>query len=475
MTGPQAAQNTGPIPGARRGWVWLAWALLAAVGFGLTLLSWYASQQRLDSSVPWSDGVIFFRGQELAEGPPDSSAIQTRLRLLPGNDVSEAILNALSQDAPGRYSALEVQLRPKLIRVALTEAGIDATCLQSGRLPTSGRDEVLAGAKAARHTQLTIGGRNLAVVGVLRPDVRVFADSYLVPPSDLASSLFPADDTMVRDAILVRLNAEQIGDRPALRQLDQAYPASMYSRFMPEVRLALWPYYINLAGQAGLLLGGSGLFIGLFQWLARHTRIPVIAAPLQEMLQRPRLLWAVHLTYFGLMLMVAFLIYEVPEVPTMLRSVARGEIGRSAGPLGIAGKAYASGSIPCAAMVTFLINFLLGSMVMISLPSAIVPGCGVLMAALRALTWGCALAPTTVSMAAAMRTHSGTVLLEGEGYVLASFFALLVPIHIFQSSLGDTAPARYARVLLLNLKANGLVAVVLVLAGCYEAIEILWL
>jgi hypothetical protein len=49
----------------------------------------------------------------------------------------------------------------------------------------------------------------------------------------------------------------------------------------------------------------------------------------------------------------------------------------------------------------------------------------------------------------------------------------LIPIHILQSSLGGTPLSRFGRVLWLNVLANFWVAVVLVVAACYEATEVI--
>ena len=46
------------------------------------------------------------------------------------------------------------------------------------------------------------------------------------------------------------------------------------------------------------------------------------------------------------------------------------------------------------------------------------------MATLRmAVSWGLLLGPTSAQMAFAMLPHSWTMLLEGEGYILAALFA----------------------------------------------------
>jgi hypothetical protein len=93
-----------------------------------------------------------------------------------------------------------------------------------------------------------------------------------------------------------------------------------------------------------------------------------------------------------------------------------------------------------------------------------------------------------------MMAHSGTLLLEGEGYILAAFFALLIPIYLFGSSAPlpksssgglseldseastsrkSTAWSRFKHVAVLNLRANVLVAIVLIVAACYEAFEVI--
>jgi hypothetical protein len=156
-------------------------------------------------------------------------------------------------------------------------------------------------------------------------------------------------------------------------------------------------------------------------------------------------------------------------------TAVRAQIAAPSGPLGAAGRAYSSGSIPRAAAVTFAVNFFLGSLAVITVPSMVLPGVGTLMAALRALSWGLLLGPTFVPTAQGMIPHSGTMLVEGEGYILAAFFALLIPVYLFETSQGKSILNRFRRALLLNVQANAWVAIVLVVAACYEATELILL
>jgi hypothetical protein len=89
------------------------------------------------------------------------------------------------------------------------------------------------------------------------------------------------------------------------------------------------------------------------------------------------------------------------------------------------------------------------------------------------LMWGLLLAPTMEYLAYQMLPHSLTMVLEGEGYILAAFFGLLIPIHIFQSSLGGNPLTRFGRAILLNFKAQFWIALVLIVAAVYEATEVI--
>ena len=182
---------------------------------------------------------------------------------------------------------------------------------------------------------------------------------------------------------------------------------------------------------------------------------------------------ASHLVLIALMLAASLIIYDCPELQMGLLSVVRGAIADPHGPLGVAGKAYGSQNIAWAAAVTFAVNFLLGSTAVITVPSLLVPGSGALVAVFRATGWGLLLAPSFAVLSLGLLPHAGTILLEGEGYILAAFFGLLVPIYLFERDKGDAVSSRYGAALLINLKAMAVVAVVLAAAACYEATEVI--
>jgi hypothetical protein len=486
-----------------KAWIWL---VVAAVGWAM-MLGGYASRVRLDSSAPWSSGLIVIgpvagaknekgSGKSAAEktASPNATtpatpteeavfpdAIPVRVRLLSASDIAEVIMIFSGDEAPEKAVGTKARVRLKLIELPLDKAGLSASELKSGRLPEAGRDEIIAGARIEGRDALMVGSRTLKVVGVLKPDVALFADSLLIPPSETANKLFPAAVPSVMPARLVRMPTDGRRDEKTRKDFEKAFPTERYTAFVPTERLEPQPFYLYLAGLALLLLGGSGALIGLFQWLADRPGMATkagarfFAAPLAEMKHRPRLLWAVHLVYFGIVIASSVLIYKAPEIQAILLGKVGEALSTKGNPLGVAGEAYRSGNIARAALVTFVINFVLGTLAYITLPSVLLFGFGLILAWFRAFMWGFLLAPTIPALAYSMLPHSGTMLLEGEGYILAAFFGCLIPIHTVSSRLGGNPLSRWGRVLLLNFTASFWVALVLAVAAIYEATEVIWM
>jgi hypothetical protein len=486
------------------------WAIVAAIGFGVMYTA-YTMRARPDPNAPWASGLLVIGPDLPADLEKTVRHTPVRLRLLPAPDRTEVILNVMKQLAKEKAAALERRVRPKLIVLSLDRARITAASLQSGRMAEAGRDEIIAGPRVPSDDELKVGDRTLKVVGSLKPDAIILRDTYLLPESAAAKSLLPEGDASVLSGAIVPVTPEQFKAGEMLKRLEQDLPQSKYTNLMPIERLDPSAYYAYLAGLGVFLLGGSGALIGLFRGLAaRAQRLSLVskdkpfddafepavdkavqdsvagasldvpqtrprwwASPLLEMAQRPRLVWGVHLSYFGLVILGSVLIYNMPDVQGLMLSGVSEAFAAPSGPIGATGRAYASGNIPRAAAATFMVNFFLGSLLVLTLPSIIVPGSGTFMAALRSLMWGLLLAPTITPLAHAMLPHSGTMLLEGEGYILATIFGLLIPIHIFQSSLGGNPLSRFGRVLWLNVKSNLWVAVVLAVAACYEATEVI--
>jgi hypothetical protein len=449
---------------------WL-WVVVAGLGFGMMWVA-YFHRPRLDSHIPWARGLI-------AVGPtPDKGALAGRqaisahAKFLETEGPTEAIIQALGQAAPTSKRKVESQIRPKLIELPLEQLGIDAGSLASGRLPVANAGEVIAGPDVSTSTDLRVGDRSLVIVGQLKPDFLLFSRSYLVPNAAQGWELLPDSDSTVSPVTIIQLPPDDEKSHSA-GELEKDFPADKYALVQAEERLPDRTFYLYLAGLALLLLGGSGALIGLYGWLGSKISVRWLAAPLLEVRNRPRLIWGVHLVYFGLVIVTAIWIHERPNFQSLLLSLINQALTSKQGALAPVAAAYQSGSVVRAAVATFVVNFFAGTLLMITLPALIVPGSGTLIPFCRSSLWGMLFAPSFASLAFAFLPHSGTMLLEGAGYILATFFGLLAPVHFCERSLKTDPMTRYGRGLILSLQGTFWVAVVLAIAACYEAVEVI--
>jgi hypothetical protein len=440
--------------------------MLFALGFGL--MGWsYRSTAQAGSSFPLRVTLLIPRGDGVDK--PADGALPVSGRFLPLADPAAALVaEALREQGPDgdrRADAfLHSQQEVVLLLPALGQVFRD-DMLASGRLPAAGREEVLAGHAVGHKEQLTVARRTLRVVGVLPVTGRPLSHAYLLPGPEAPPGLFDPGESVRRGFLLVRPQGEEPG--PA------AIPRDQWTRIETVPRVARGTYYAYLAGMALVLAAGSALLVAGYLFLARRVRNRWLGPPLAEVARRVRLLVGLHALYFGLTLGAALLTYEIPTVQDSLLAAAGGQIESGQGPLGKAGEAYASRNVARAAVTTLAVNFVLGSLLFITLPSVVVPGLGLPAALFRALLWGLLLAPTNQALAWAMLPHSGTLLLEGEGYILATFFGLLIPVYLFSPKEGPSPGRRFGRAVVLNLKGNLVVLLVLAIAAAYESIEVI--
>jgi hypothetical protein len=448
------------------------WILIVSVGFAMMLWAYGWRELRVYMG-PWRSGLMILSSEAPAEAVVPAGVIRARLRLLSSNEVAELLLFGTGDAAPAKALGVKGQVRVKLIELALPTAEIVEGRLQSGRLPEPGTNEVLAGARIGPRETLIVGGETLRVVGVLKPGLALFADSFLVSPGANTDKLFPAAVPTVVNVWLVSASAEELSTNGVRKPLEEAFPPEKYAWVTTPDRLDPHAFRLYLAGLATFLLGGSGALIALFRWLAGKFTSPVLSGPLLEMKARPRLVWGVHLVYFGIVMAGALLMYKAPEAQVVLLSKIREALANKSSLLAIVGEPYLSGNIPLAAVVTFAISFLLGSLACITIPSIVLPGAGMLVASLLGMTSGLLLAPVTQNLAVAMLPLWLMMLLAGEGFILATLFGLLIPIHVVRRSLGGNMITRFGRVILLNLKAQVWIALVLGAAAIYGATAVI--
>ena len=444
------------------------WLIIAAAGLFLMIFSYYHYQEDAFDN-PWEYAFMFIGSGEPKGDIEGLEYDQRPARLLPLPGRAENFIPM----AKGFGSKVEWAYRnvyqEKVILYPDIANDFTTDMLEWGQLPSGGTDEVLAGCIAKHTDQITVEGRTLKVTGQLKKGIGLFANSYLIGEGAAAKELFKDDQS----AYILRLPKEKVTDSEFQKQLREVFPAPKFTAYAPLIRTQPEAFYIYLAGMALLLLGGCLALFTLYCILADRIRNKWLRLPLAEIRKYKYLFIAMNLIYFGTVLFFMFVSFTIPEIQSCFLVGVASEITEGSGPLAIAGKAYASKNILLAAVTTFAINFPLGSLLVITLPSIILPGSGVLVAGFRSMLWGLILAPAFSELTAMMVPHSVTLLLEGHGYVIAAFFGVLVPVYLFRKSEGPNVGVRYGRALLMNVRGNLLVIIVLVVAAIYEAVEVI--
>lgn len=181
----------------------------------------------------------------------------------------------------------------------------------------------------------------------------------------------------------------------------------------------------------------------------------------------------INVLYYGLVLAGMCVSFANPAIQEQFISAVGEELGPG-GSLEYVTQAYSSGNVAMAAAVTFLVNLFLGSILVLTLPSLVIPFAGVAMGLYRAVLWGLLLAPQG-ALALVMIPHSVTLLLEGQGYVLAMLGAFAIGNGlIWPNAYGVTERgAGYWQGVKRCARLYVLVALVLAVAAVYEAVEVI--
>jgi hypothetical protein len=450
----------------------IIWLVVAVVGLGVMAFSFYNYQYEAGEN-PWKNAFMF-----IGAGDPNCDVeglnyTKRPVRLLPLIGRAQNFSQVAKSFGSHVEWSYRIAFQEKIILYSDMEADFTPEMLEWGQLPASGTTEVLAGFAASRRDQISVDGHTLTVVGRLKKGVGVFANSYLVGESTAAKELFGPDEKAAQSAYIFRLAPEQLEDSGLKEQLKGAFPKHRFTTYVPLIRTPAAAFFLYVGGMALLLLGGCLAFFKLYCILADRIRNKWLRLPLAEIRKYKYLFIAMNLIYFGTVLLFMLLAYAVPELQFCLLTNISSQIEQGSGILGIAGEAYMSKNILRAAVTTFAINFPFGSLLCITLPSIIIPGSGVLVAGLRSVLWGFLLAPSFSVLSMMMVPHSLTLLLEGHGYVIAAFFAVLIPVYLFRTAEGPSAGVRYGRALLMNVRGNLLVIIVLAVAAIYEAIEVI--
>ena len=189
--------------------------------------------------------------------------------------------------------------------------------------------------------------------------------------------------------------------------------------------------------------------------------------------KRPYLV--INVAYYGLVAASMLYVSFHPELQeALIQSVT---LSFTEGPMAAVADAYSGGHVLQAAALTFAFNLFLGSVLVLLMPSLLLPFAGLPIGLVRATLWGLLLAPTTPVLQAAMIPHMVTLIVEGQGYILAMLASwVLGKGFVSPSSVGaHNWREGYVRGLKEAAKVYLLVAAVLAVAAVYEAIEVIYL
>ena len=404
--------------------------------------------------------------------------------LYPLEDGSYRLLRMMLIGSPDRRNAasraallrgFQLTVAERLVVLEDTQQRLGAGMLAQGRLPEPGRGEVVVGYGIKKEVgeRVSIKGRDFQVVGIFQPRMRLFHQAVIGYASPFTAPLLE-DEGLERVTSIVF-------DAPSLTELQQLstavrqhLPSEEGFSLLTHLRsLSPRAFYLYYGGLLLLLIGGVGGIWEILRWMGRKLKPGWLSSAVQMVIDHRKEYWVVNGVYFGLALIVALFSYSSPGVQDFITHLVQHSIQSGKGMLGWAGRAYASGIIPYAALVTFVVNSVFGAFLYLILPSLVIPGIGLLMGLVRSLAWGLLLSPTTDSLAGAMIPGSFTVLLEGEAYVLCMFFVYLMVRGLVrgEGSLGE----RYRKGVELTLRGFLLVLLVLAAAAVYEATEVILL
>jgi hypothetical protein len=448
------------------------WLIVAAIGFILMAFSYFIYQYDAGPN-PWKYAFMYIGKAQSNLEAQDLQYVKKPIRLLPMSHQAQNFTELALNFGSHIEKSYRVSFQEKLILYPDIASDFTDQMLEWGHLPSPDSNEVVAGYCASNKDEVTVNGHVFKVVGQFKKEVRLFVDSYLLNDSTAAGEVFDPNHEAVQNVYILQLPKEQLSDLQVREQLKKAFPKSQFATYAPLIRTQQGPFYLYVLGMSLLFLGGSLVLFKVYCFLADRVSNKWLRLPLLEIHRFKRLFLTLHLVYFGVIVLFMLFAYYFPELQVCLLAGIKSQVADGSGPLGVAGKAYMSKNILRAAVTTFAVNFSLGSVAYITIPSVIIPGVGALAAAFRAAMWGLLLAPTCDTLSFAMLSHSFTLLLEGEAYILASFFALLILVYFFRKDKGPNLLSRYGRGVLMNIRANLLVAIVLAIAAVYEAVEVI--
>ena len=182
-----------------------------------------------------------------------------------------------------------------------------------------------------------------------------------------------------------------------------------------------------------------------------------------------------NVVYYGLVVVGMIYVAFNPSLQKTLLEAAGGAF--TSGPFAAVGSAYSGGQVLSAVALTFVVNLIVGSIAVITLPSLVIPFSGLLVGAYRAVLWGLMLSPAAPELRLIMVPHSLTLILEGQAYILAMLAAYVHGRAFLWPQSVDATSRRQGYVIGVkrSLRMYVLVVLVLAVAAVYEALEVILL
>ncbi|WP_186172358.1 MULTISPECIES: stage II sporulation protein M [Burkholderiaceae] len=183
----------------------------------------------------------------------------------------------------------------------------------------------------------------------------------------------------------------------------------------------------------------------------------------------------INVAFYGLLIVMMAATCGWPELQAQFKPGTQAAFDQP-GLFKTVGELYASRNLLLAMALTFGVNLIVASLLLITLPSLILPFIGIAMALFRAYMWGVNFAPTG-PLALTLIPHSLTLLIEGQAYVLAGFAAyvqgrqFLWPARYNLLSKG----AGYKAGIVSTLKIFVLIAIALAIGAVYEVLEAVYI
>ena len=478
---PEILPSSSKPPLHLPGLLLLCVGVLLLVGVAVLEAAWMRNQ-------PWLEALIL--PETVLADLPAAETVYTRRLPLENFPDDQMSYDTLAQwgDEPQIKLLREALLGTEhLIVLPVPSQKELAALLESGRLPTPGSSEVLAG-QLARLDSFEIEGTRYTVVGRLKPSVAPFLFAYLLPDSpegDLASLL---KDSLTKGTIVYQpddaFDAQLKAARAALRSVEAAtvpaeVPASTQAETAPTGSVPVLGSQIpTRRGFAvgvfiGLLLAVAGGACMTHRFCVYLGQRPRTLTFFREIAHRQRLLLGLHVLLFGALFgsMFAGLVSPLANyrMTRMLSSVFM------EGSLSHVGQAYASGNILLAAWATFYNNFILQTLLLTFAISTVPLALGVFKTGMSFVLVGFAMAPLWAGTAGGFTYHSITMVIELEAYVLACFAVIIWPLRLFEGLQYGRLSANIDAAARVFLGAIPVTALLLAAAALYEAVTLILL